>query len=199
MNSSYSPPSKSRFTPGANSGSSIVITRSTVFQLPREPCTASASSAVDEEEARARVIEDVAHFVAVEARVDRDEHAARERDAEAGIEHRGNIVREERDAVAAPDAVGAERGREPPDALTEFRVRVLALAVDDADPRRVDALGALEEEERRELRTIDLSHACGLGSSSIFAASTKSLTVRPLILCVQIVTSTLPQARRMSG
>jgi len=33
-----------------------------------------------------------------------------------------------------------------------------------------------------------------LGSWSIFAANTKSLSVRPLILCVQVVISTFPQA-----
>ena len=35
--------------------------------------------------------------------------------------------------------------------------------------------------------------------ASVFAAKTKSLSVRPSILWVQIVTFTLPQARKMSG
>jgi len=35
--------------------------------------------------------------------------------------------------------------------------------------------------------------------SSIFVARMKSLSVRPLILCVQVVISTFPQARKMSG
>jgi hypothetical protein len=34
---------------------------------------------------------------------------------------------------------------------------------------------------------------------SIFAANTKSLSVKPLILCVQVVISTFPQASKMSG
>jgi hypothetical protein len=36
-------------------------------------------------------------------------------------------------------------------------------------------------------------------SRSILAARMKSLSVRPLILCVQVVTSALPQDSRMSG
>ncbi len=39
----------------------------------------------------------------------------------------------------------------------------------------------------------------GLYSWSILAAKIKSLSVRPLILCVQVVISTFPQASEMSG
>ena len=38
-----------------------------------------------------------------------------------------------------------------------------------------------------------------LQSWSILAAKMKSLSVRPLILCVQVVISTFPQASEMSG
>ena len=38
-----------------------------------------------------------------------------------------------------------------------------------------------------------------LWSLSIFAARMKSLSVRPLILCVQVVIATFPQASEMSG
>ena len=39
----------------------------------------------------------------------------------------------------------------------------------------------------------------GFVSLPIFAARMKSLSVSPLILCVQITTRTLPQAKWMSG
>ncbi len=38
-----------------------------------------------------------------------------------------------------------------------------------------------------------------LASWSILAARMKSLSVKPLILCVQVVISTFPQARKISG
>ena len=42
-------------------------------------------------------------------------------------------------------------------------------------------------------------HLTGGYRQPIFAASTKSLRVRPSMACVQIITRTLPQARWMSG
>ena len=51
----------------------------------------------------------------------------------------------------------------------------------------------------RECAAVGLRRNRYLGNRSILAAITKSLSVRPLILCVQRSTRTLPQARYRSG
>src|SRR6266571_3772991 len=63
----------------------------------------------------------------------------------------------------------------------------------------------VKEDRRRQTENalVDPVHASGRHFSknirSILAASTKSLSVSPLILCVYVIASTRPQARHRSG
>ena len=104
---------------------------------------------VAEHELRARVVQDVADLLGLEARVDRHERGAHLQHREVGDEQLRNVRREERDAVAGRDASAHERAREPADLLGEAPVAPAQLAVHHGRLVREDAERPLEQTERR--------------------------------------------------
>ena len=121
-----------------------------------------AQRLVDDEDARAGVLEDVGDLVGHEPRVDRDEHGAGAWHAEVRLEQLVDVRREERDPVAARDPALLERDGEPPHPLAHFRPGEAALAVDDGGPAGEDECGPLEECERRQPRVRDVVDHAGL-------------------------------------
>ena len=108
---------------------------------------------VDEQEARARVLEDVLELLFARARVHRDQHSAGERHAEVRLEQ-GRCVRgQDRDPLVLLQPAVLDRRGEPVAASLELRVVVAPLAVDHrrALPQR-DRV-ALEERQRAELES----------------------------------------------
>ena len=67
---------------------------------------------VDEQDGRARVLDDVAHLVAVQPEVDRHQHAAERRDAVQRDEEARRVRRHDRHPVAGREAELVERDRE---------------------------------------------------------------------------------------
>jgi len=112
---------------------------------------------VDEEEPRARVLEDVGDLVGDESRVDRDEDPAGGRHAEMRLEHRGDVRAEERDPVVLRHPRRPQRRGEAVDALLELLVGVPTAPVDDGRLLREDVRAAREEAHRGELGPIDVA------------------------------------------
>ena len=122
---------------------------------------------IDEEEARARVAEDIADLVRAEPRIDRHQDAARPGHAVVRLEHRGDVRAQEGDAVVLGEPGGAQGGGEPVHPLLELPVRVAPGAVDHRDLVGKHAGAPLEEADGRELGSIDvlLGHRANLRGS----------------------------------
>ena len=107
---------------------------------------------VDEEDASAAVTDDVADLLGDEPEVDRDEDAARPRDAEQRCDQSSGVVADDRDPLADADAelveAGGDRSRPFGDLGVGERAprgcRLIRL-VDDAGAARVEELGPAQE------------------------------------------------------
>ncbi len=94
-----------------------------------------------------------------QARVDGDQHAARERHGVVRLEHRRRVRREHGDAIAVLQPAVAQRVREPVAALLERAVgEPPAVLVRDRHARRMQIRGALQKRDRRQLAAVDLAH-----------------------------------------
>ena len=114
---------------------------------PREVETLQRSRErrVNQQEARARVVEDVADLGRREAHVDRHHHPAGERHAEVRLEHRRRVRAEQRDAVPGREPRRDQGARQPPAAGGQLRVGVPARPVDHGRPIGEDARRPVQE------------------------------------------------------
>src|SRR3954471_158191 len=121
----------------------------------------------EEDGSRSAVLDDVAHLVRVQPRVDGDEDAARERDPEMRDEERLRIHRQEGDPIALVEAVLAQRRREPAGAGAHFLPGEAQLAVGDGEAIGVGLAGALEEMDRGQFLAVnrDIGHGDAPGRS----------------------------------
>src|SRR6266705_547197 len=103
------------------------------------------------------VFEDVADFVGGEPDIDRDQDAARQRDAVVRLEHRGSVRADERDPVVFLHARLAEPGGQAVHALLELPVGVFAASVNDRRLVGEDVGVTLEEAYRRQLGPVDIA------------------------------------------
>ena len=108
----------------------------------------------EEDRARSRVLDDVRDLVGVQAGVDRDQHAAGERNAEMRQQQRLGIQRKKGDAVALVQPVAAQSGGQTAGARPHRPPRHAQIAVDDSFPLGVDLARALEKMDGAQLLTI---------------------------------------------
>ena len=109
-----------------------------------------AQGRVDHQDRGPGVVEDVAHLLARQARVHRDEHRPAQRHPEVRDEHLRHVRQQARDAVAGPDAARAQPARQALGVAGELGVGVARRPVDDRDLVRVDRGRPAQERERRE-------------------------------------------------
>ena len=110
---------------------------------------------VHDQQLRPGVVEDVAHLLGGQPRVDRDEHRLRERHREVRHEHLGHVGQQVGDPVTALDAGAAQRVCHPRDLGGELLVRVPPLAVDDRRALGEDLRGAAQERQWSQRRIPD--------------------------------------------
>ena len=120
--------------------------------------------AVDEQDARARMLDDVLDLVrARQAGVDRDEYAARSGNAEVGLEERRDVRSQESHPIALLEPALEEGRGESPRSLLELAVRQVAIPVDDGCPIREDRRASMEKGDRIQLVPVDpVTHVRGL-------------------------------------
>ena len=102
--------------------------------------------------------QDVADLLRVEARVDRDEDAARGRHGEVRLDHRGDIGAQERDPVEMAKPRRLQGGGQPVDPLRKRAVVIggAPIAVHDGGLVGEDRGAAAQEAEWGELGAGDL-------------------------------------------
>jgi hypothetical protein len=111
---------------------------------------------VDDDDAGARMLEDLRDLVGEQPRVDRDQDGARRGDAEVRLEQLGRVERQEGDAIARLDSRVLKRHREPPRPLAQLGPRELPILVDDGDRVREHGRRPLQEGKRGQRRQVHL-------------------------------------------
>jgi hypothetical protein len=109
---------------------------------------------VDEEKARARVLDDLRDLALVEPVVERDEDAACRGHAEVRLEQRRRVRADERHPVALLEARLPQRGGQAVHALAQLPVGVAPVVVDHCDLVGVDKGAALQERHGVELGAV---------------------------------------------
>ena len=111
-----------------------------------------------EEQGGPGVLDDVAHVVGGEPRVDGDQDRAGLGDPEVRQQHRFGVHRQERDPVVLSHAGAAERGRQAPRARAPLAVGERSAPVCDGDAVRVHVARPLKEHHGRQLLPVDCAH-----------------------------------------
>ena len=141
-----------------------------------EPLERSGERPVNQQEPRARVVEDVADLGRGEAHVDRHHHPAGEGHAEVRLEHRRRVRAEERHAVADREPPRVQGARQPPAAGGQIGVAVPPRPVDDRRALGEDARRPVQEAQRGELGAVD-----GAGHGAPSRCCRRRLTARRAI------------------
>ena len=90
-------------------------------------------------------------LLAVQAVIDRHQHAAGRRDPVVRLEQSGDVLGDERHPIALPQARAEQRGREPAHPLTHLAIGVAPVLVHDGDFVRTDQPAPLQKAHRAEL------------------------------------------------
>jgi hypothetical protein len=106
-----------------------------------------------EQHPRPGVLEDVADLVGAQARVDRNEDAARRRHRVMQLEQCGHVRTQGRDAVATLEPSAAQRGGRAVHPLAQLGIRPAAVTVDDGDALGMHGGAAVQERDGIELGT----------------------------------------------
>ena len=109
---------------------------------------------VDEDEARARVLEDELHLLAVQAIVDGHQHTAGRWNPVVRLKEGGDVRGDKRHPIALLQAGREQRGRQPAHSLTHLAIGVAAVLVHHGDFVRIDELAPLQETQRAELAPV---------------------------------------------
>jgi hypothetical protein len=120
---------------------------------------------VDKGEARGRVLEVVLDLLTVEPIVDGHQHATGRRHAVVGLEQRGNVRRDEGDAVTLLQPGAAQGGGKPAHPLTHLALCVAPFLMNDGDLVRVDELAALQEAQRIQFASMGTPHVRSITDS----------------------------------
>ena len=107
-------------------------------------------AAIQQQHLAAGMLQDVGDFPAVEAGVDGDDHAPRQRYARMGFQHPRNIGRQHRDPALSRDPQGGQPVGEPAHPLVEFPVAAPLPLVHRGDARGKNPGRAPEERQRRQ-------------------------------------------------
>jgi hypothetical protein len=110
----------------------------------------SLQIAVVHEHRCAGVLDDRRKIARGQARIQRDQHRAREGHTVMALQQYVRVGREHRDAIARADAERSQRTREPQCAIEELRVAVALDTVDDREALGMDRARAQQKSRRRE-------------------------------------------------
>jgi hypothetical protein len=130
---------------------------------------------LDEDVARARVVEDVAHLVVLDRLVDRHHDGRRARDGELGEDPLDAALRDDRDALAGLEAELEEAVRDPPRGDPIILPGDVLPGIADAAPEggTVAALRGLAEELIQRHGPLRLARAGGGGGLGQHSAPRK--------------------------
>ena len=119
--------------------------------------------------------QDVRHFLAREAGIDRDQHPAGQRHREMGDEHLGQVRHQVGNAVARFDAAGPQRPRHPHRLRRELGVGDTSAAVDHGHLVRPHASRSLQERQRCLRRIRYFAHVTSQGGEPGLRAARRLL------------------------